>query len=559
MIVCSWVMSDWGATHSTVPAATAGLDQQMPDASFFGSALAAAVAAGSVSQTRVDDMATRMLVPMYALGMIDNPPTGSLSANASSLAHDTLARVLAEQSTVLLKNDGNILPLSSKPGKSYLILGDETTVTGHGSGGVVTPYIITPFQGITTYLNGPLPPRPLNCTFQDNCDYYQPGNPCVSASDPQDCCAQCTDSESCNAFTFVPNATCGTGPDGGAAAATGACWLKPDNSGYTPHTGYTSGSCAPQPAPTGGSNVTVYAGQNATVAAAMAASYDYVIISVATTSSEGSDRPDLTLPSWQDAMVTAVAAVNPNTIVLARCPGACFMVWKDQVPAILFSLMPGQEAGNAIANVIFGDVNPSGKLPVSFPASMNDTWLGNPVNPLQYPGTQRNNSWLEADYSENLLIGYRWYDQQNINPLWPFGHGLSYSTWTYSGLSVTGTVSSSSNATVSFTITNKGPYVAAEVAQLYLGFPTAADEPPKLLKKFQKVKDVAVNAANTINFQITIADVQVWNTIADAWAVRVLLPPSKGGPMSFYMCFLMCRYTLVPTVSLWAPPRVICD
>lgn len=171
-----WTMSDWGATHSTVPSVTAGLTQQMPDDSFYGAALAEAVASGAVSESTIDTMAMRILVPVYALGLVDNPPTGSLAANVSSLGHDTLARTLAEQSTVLLKNDGGLLPIDPSSIKSVLVLGDQSTVTGHGSGGVVLPYTTTPYSGIATFLNGPLPPRPVNCTFFNDTDYYQPGN-----------------------------------------------------------------------------------------------------------------------------------------------------------------------------------------------------------------------------------------------------------------------------------------------------------------------------------------------------------------------------------------------
>ena len=308
----------------------------------------------------------------------------------------------------------------------------------------------------------------------------------------------------------------------------------------TPHTGLTSGTCAPYPQPPSSAwNVTYYSGTNASTAAALAAAADIVIASVATTSSEGSDRTNLSLPAWQDAMVSAVAAVQPKTVVLARCPGACFMVWKNAVPAILYSLLPGQEAGNAIANVIFGAVNPSGKLPVSFPAVMNDTWLGNPVNPAQYPGTIRNNSWIEADYScvgwdwlllhtspppppphspthtnhcrEDIFIGYRWYDQQNITPLWPFGHGLSYTTWTYSNLVV-------ANLTFTATLVNSGGVAGAEVAQLYIGYPAAAQEPPKQLKGFQKVA-LPAGGSTTLTFSLSPADLLIWNTTADAWAL----------------------------------------
>jgi beta-glucosidase len=416
----------------------------------------------------------------------------------------------------------------------------------------VLPYTITPYQGIAEYLNGPLPPRPVNCTYTPDVDFYQPGNPCVSAASAQDCCAQCSGRVDCNAFTFVPSADCATPPASvtqgsshrhaaaapaahgskahrkgragsklrAAPAAGGACWIKPDNSGSTPHTGYTSGTCAPQPAPAGAWTVVYNATQDAAVAAALAAKFDVVVMNVATTSGEGSDRPNLDLPAWQDAMVSAVVAANKNTVVVARCPGACTMPWRDEALAILFQLLPGQEAGNALANALFGDVNPSGKLPVSFPASMNDTWLGNPVNPAQYPGVPLNGeSFPTATFSEGVFFGYRWYDQQGTDPLWPFGHGLSYTSFGYSRLRVAGVASSTSNASVSITLTNTGGMAGSEVVQLYLGFPASTGEPPKVLRGFEKVKGMTAGAAATVTFTVTAEEVQVWDTDAQTWAI----------------------------------------
>lgn len=453
-----WTMSDWGATHSTVASVNAGLTQQMPDDSFYGAPLAEAVSSGVITEAQIDTMVMRILVPMYALGLVDYPPTGSLAANASSLGHDTLARTLAEQSIVLLKNDGGLLPIKPSSIKSVLVLGDQGTVTGHGSGGVALPYVATPFFGIATFLNGPLPPRPVNCSFINNTDFYQPDDvskarlglgahfqvptqhslprdyshltpcqsccasclqPCVAAASAQDCCAQCTATSACSVFTFVAGDVCAEAPTAGrtagrqlrrsskalnskaGTATAGACWLKQDTSGYTPAPGKISGVCAPWPPSGGAYKVDANSTQDAATAAALAAAYDLVIVNVATTSGEGTDRPNLDLPDWQNAMVSAVLAANNRTVVVARCPGACTMPWAGAAPSILFQLLPGQEAGNALANALFGVVNPSGKLPVSFPNNMNDTWLGNPVNPAQYPGVvMPGTDYPSANFSE---------------------------------------------------------------------------------------------------------------------------------------------------------------
>jgi beta-glucosidase len=265
-------------------------------------------------------------------------------------------------------------------------------------------------------------------------------------------------------------------------------------------------------------------GSDPVATAAAAATADVVIVNVATTSSEGSDRKNLTIGYAQDQLVFAIAAVQKNTIVVARCPGACLMPWKDSVPAILFQLMPGQEMGNAIASTIFGDNNPSGKLPVTFPGSMLETWLSlpgpipGPINPEMYPGTDRGKGWPESDYNEGLLIGYRWYDAQKIAPQWPFGHGLSYTTFGYTGLSVTGDVSASDSTTIAFTLTNTGAVQGAEVAQLYIGYPASAGEPPQVLKAFQKVP-LTPATSEVITFSLGAKDLHIWDTVSGGWSL----------------------------------------
>lgn len=167
----------------------------------------------------------------------------------------------------------------------------------------------------------------------------------------------------------------------------------------------------------------------------------------------------------------------------------------------------------------------SGKLPVSFPANMNDTWLslpnpGGPINPQSFPGKPLgNDSFPTAILYEELYFGYRWYDQQNTNPLWPFGHGLSYTTFQYGSLLVSGTVSPTGSATVSVSVKNSGSVMGSEVAQLYLGFPKAANEPPKLLRGFQKVLDLAPGASTTVTFAVTATEVQIWDVVSGSWVI----------------------------------------
>ena len=509
-----WVNSDWGATHSTVAAALAGLDQQMPDDSFFGAALQAAVAAGTVPQSRVDDMVLRMLTPMYALGLFADPPTPArnLSSPALSPAHNELARNLAMGSITLLKNAGGLLPLNPAGVRSVLVLGDTDTVHGDGSGGVRTPYVITPVEGISALLNTgtwaqPGQNPPSVCSSEDGFDYYQSDSPSTTAASAQECCDACGATPGCASWTFDKVST---------------CWLKPNAAGRRPDASVISGNVTghppPAPLPPGAVNVTYSATQDPAAAAAACAAADVCVMVLGTKSSEGSDRGDLSLPAWQDAVAAAVVAANPRTVIVARCPGACFMPWRDAAPAILYELMPGQESGNSIAATIFGLNNPSGRLPLSFPASMNGTWLG--TNPMQYPGTDRGHGFPESDYSENLLMGYRWYDSPAATeaPLWAFGSGSSYSTFTYSNLAVAGAVSASSSATVFAQVCWASGPPGREVVQLYVGKPAAADSPVKELAGFAKVAlvDDASSCAG-VAFPLTAEDLSVWDSGAMAW------------------------------------------
>src|SRR5205823_4973055 len=174
-------------------------------------------------------------------------------------------------------------------------------------------------------------------------------------------------------------------------------------------------------------------GDNTTTAAQVASTADVAVVFAYYTMAEGSDRSNLSLDRNGDALVSAVAAANPNTIVVLNTGSAVTMPWLGQVKAVLENWYPGQEYGNVVAALLFGDVDPSGKLPITFPKAMADLPT---KTPDQWPGVNDANGIPHSLYSEGLLIGYRWFDAKGIQPLFPFGHGLSYTSFTYSGLSV---------------------------------------------------------------------------------------------------------------------------
>jgi beta-glucosidase len=230
------------------------------------------------------------------------------------------------------------------------------------------------------------------------------------------------------------------------------------------------------------------------------------IVFVACDSSEGSDRPNLSLPGNQDALVEAVAQAQPNTIVVIHSPGAVLMPWANKISSIVAAFLPGQEDGNAIASILFGDVNPSARLPVTFPMTQDQI----PVNtPIQYPGING-----QTEYSEKLLVGYRWYDAKNVAPLFPFGHGLSYTTFEYSNLTVTG---SGRQGSIRFNVRNSGKVAGSEVPQLYLGYPLSAGEPPKVLRGFQKIT-LTPGQSQSVSFTLGTRDVSIWDVVKHDWA-----------------------------------------
>jgi beta-glucosidase len=221
---------------------------------------------------------------------------------------------------------------------------------------------------------------------------------------------------------------------------------------------------------------------------------------------EGTDQTTIDLPGSQNDLITQVAAANPKTIVVLHTNSATTMPWLANVAGVFEGFYGGQQVGTAIARLLFGDANPSGKLPVSFPKSLADVPASTTA---QWPGNGTN-----VQYSEGLKVGYRWYDAQNITPLFPFGFGLSYTTYAFSNL-VVGAMSGG-QADVAATITNTGTRAGTEVAQLYVGAPAANGEPPRQLKNFQRVT-LNPGQAQTIHFTVTSRDLAYWDTASSAW------------------------------------------
>jgi beta-glucosidase len=247
---------------------------------------------------------------------------------------------------------------------------------------------------------------------------------------------------------------------------------------------------------------------NAAVAAARAAPTAVVVVSD-DTQTEAADRFSLNLPSAQNELVSAVAAANPHTVVVVNAGAPIAMPWLSQVAAVVDAWYPGESNGTALASVLYGNTDPSGHLPVTFPENLSQVPAS---TPRQFPGVNG-----RVHYSEGINVGYRWYDAKNITPMFPFGYGLSYTTFGFSNLNITPGRGGAA-VTVTATVTHTGPVAGTDVAQLYLGDPPVAGEPPRQLKGFQRVT-LNPGQSSTVTFNLTRQDLAYWKTSANKWVV----------------------------------------
>jgi beta-glucosidase len=270
-----------------------------------------------------------------------------------------------------------------------------------------------------------------------------------------------------------------------------------------------------------GVQVTYDDGSDAAAAAADAKAADVAIVFASDSSIEGKDKTclnltcstDATLPTLsrdvhdQDSMIQNVAAAQPHTIVVLETGGPVLTPWRDQVPAIVEAWDPGEDGGHAIAHVLFGDVDPGGRLPVTFPASAADEPTAG--DPEAYPGVGEN-----VTYKEGVLVGYRWFDAKNLQPAFPFGSGLSYTSFRYSGLKLT-------RSGASLLVKNTGKRSGWTVPQLYVQIPVPAlgeVEPPRQLKGYAKVQ-LAPGKTRRVTIPLDDRSFAHWDTAQNKWAV----------------------------------------
>jgi beta-glucosidase len=473
-----YVITDRRALHDLASSIKAGVDWELahetphyysldpqPANSRQGPSegIRAALAASSITMADIDQMLKRRYVQMFKFGQFETNFDATFLAEPDFVTHGLVARKIAEEGIVLLKNENAFLPLSSAEVRSVALIG-ATWFAGMAkmaplslngdNANVDAPYTVTPKQGLESVL------RSLGSAA--TVTYESGGGTGTAGIDRAVDLARRSDI----VIVMVgdnPRESCDTTP---------GLPIVPPADKKLCETG--AGALPDEIEPTGGEE------------------------------SEGTDQQALM------QALTADPAIAQKMVVVLKTEGSVLMPWLDRVPALVEAWYPGQEDGNAVANVLFGLSNPSGKLPMTFGSTEREAAYSTPE---QFPGVlEAGPPWADAPvhaphYTEDLQMGYRWYEANGVKPLFPFGFGLSYTTFAYSALSVTPTVDPQTGATaltVTYMITNTGSRDGAEASQVYLTLPPAAGQPSKRLVGFQKVV-LAPGASQQVTITINSA------------------------------------------------------
>jgi len=576
------VVSDWGALHGSTNALQAGLDLEMPGpGKEYDAKLITAIKSGELSQEDLDSSVRRVLSLVLKGSNIDRS-RGELNTPA----HQQLSQRVADEAITLLKNERNLLPLNAAKLKRIAVIGpnaDAAVIQGGGSSLVVPYRQVTPLEGIKALVGDQVhidyvqgvdnEPEPatmnarvlspdlqrsqigLQMNYYDNPEFT--GDPVVTRVDRNFSKLGFADElpkAQRNNFSarwqgyFWPPIS-GTYEfeavhlgkaeliiDGKPVitdkserietsflqflhlqAYTGSIELE-QGKAYPIQLQYASGS---SPLPMNLLRIAMRkpAGKIAdAVQIAKQADAAIIFAGVSTTSeSEGKDRVDLNLYGEQNALIEAVLKANPNTIVVLNNGAPLAMPWVDKVHSLVEAWLPGQEGGTAIANVLFGATNPSGKLPVTFPVRIED----NPTY-LSYPGNP------DVNYGEGVFVGYRYYDKKKIEPLFAFGHGLSYTKFEYAPIKLiadqlsltanTGNLASEEpSLTLSLDVTNTGDREGKEIVQIYVeDLQSRVPRPIRELKSFQKV-NLQPGETKTLEFTLQKSDFSWFDVQTSSW------------------------------------------
>ncbi len=521
-----FVTSDYAALHAT-EGAVDGTDMEQPFNTYFGQALETDVQNGTIPKSVVDGMVSRIATEMFRFGIFNHPPTGTTSAIVTTPAHQAVSERVAEDGTVLLKNDGRVLPLPAAHAGTVAVIGPaasaDPTPTGGGSAYVTAPFSVTPLQGLqaaagpgtsVVYQQGlptdtSLPAIPSSVLSPAYAPTPVGGSYSGTLTAPETGTYVLAITNSCGCYNATTLSVDGTEilSDPSTPPVQTYSAAVPLQAGHT----YQIQISGDSSALTWATPSALAPGISQAVAAARSARSAVVVVSD-DTETEAADRPDLSLPSAQDELISAVAAANPHTVVVIDAGAPVAMPWLDQVAAVVDAWYPGESNGTALASVLYGATDPSGHLPVTFPRSLSQVPASTPA---QFPGVNG-----KVLYSEGIYVGYRWYDARNLTPLFPFGYGLSYTSFAFSDLRITPSQVAGRAAPVRVTarVTNTGRVAGSEVAQLYLGDPAAAGEPPRQLKGFQRVT-LRPGQSAVVSFTLDGHDLSYWNDPANSWVV----------------------------------------
>ncbi|MBK8137241.1 MAG: glycoside hydrolase family 3 C-terminal domain-containing protein [Chloroflexi bacterium] len=565
------VMSDWFGTRTTGQAVNAGLDLEMPGPTHWrGESLLRAVQAGEVTEEKINERALNILRLIERVGAFEETAPREEQANDRP-EHRALIRRAGAESAVLLKNEA-VLPIRPEKVKTIAIIGPNAKtaqIMGAGSAQFQPHYAVSPFEGIQaragdTYsleyalgctnfrrLPVPKPEQAYTLAYFNNADLT--GEPVVSES-----------TRSLEQMWMFGNLPAEVNPNEFSARLSGemiagisgthrfsvACggkarlyvnsrlvadnWTDPNKEPFLFGSGsdevFGTVTCQAGDklairvefsSPAGQFLSAVRVGYQEPIvgdpiaqAAAIAGAADIALVFVGLSSeweSEGYDRPDLELVKEQNALVSAVAAANPATVVVLQTGSPVTMPWFGEVAAVLQAWYPGQECGNAIADVLFGDVSPSGKLPQTYPVRLED----NPAY-LNYPGDND-----RVFYGEGIFVGYRYYDRKKIAPALPFGHGLSYGVFSYSDLRLSrAALTPDQSTTLSIAVTNSGDFRGQEVVQVYVrDVKSSVLRPEKELKGFAKV-DLAPGETKTVEIVLDRESFAFYHDGQQRWMVE---------------------------------------
>ncbi|MFJ9777854.1 glycoside hydrolase family 3 protein [Kitasatospora sp. NPDC101157] len=524
-----WVMSDWDAVHDTA-AIERGLDQEMPDGKHLGAPLAEAIAEGRIDEKVLDRAVARILGQMARFGLLD--PAGRPAVERDAERGRALALEVAQAGSVLLHNPRGVLPLNEDRlrEKGLAVIGLAAAVpktAGVGSALVVPEAESTPLDVLRARLGEdlvefrvgedpagrPIPESALQPPFREG---EVPAGP---STEPNYFYEGRLTIETPGRYRIAVTALGGYAAidlEGHPRVFAGSSFG--DTAGMTLdlEPGSYKLVLSALPVPSNPVKLTLgwvtpqQARTDIEEAAEAARNAEAALVFVYDELAELIDRPELGLPGLQDELVTAVAEANPNTVVVLNTGSSVPMPWQDRVAGVLDVWYPGEMGAEATDALLFGDVNPSGKLTQTFPVDADHTSVAG--DPLRYPGADG-----RVEYSEGLFVGYRWHDRHGDQPLFPFGHGLSYTTFAYEDLELT---AAGRTLRVAFTIRNTGERAGREIAQVYLGAAPEAgvEQAPRALAGYTSARLEPGESAR-VEVELAARCFEYWDAGTRAWTV----------------------------------------